>query len=125
VAQEFAKAIVATVRQPLLVLDGELRVKSANHAFYELFQISPKETENRLIYRLGKAQWDIARLRKLLEEILPESTQFENFEMDAEFPGVGRKKLVLNARRLLDGAKVDGSKGKQYVLLAMEEYKKP
>jgi PAS domain-containing protein len=113
------------VRQPLLVLDGELRVKTANHAFYELFQISPKETETRLIYRLGKAQWDIARLRKLLEEILPKSAHFENFEVEAEFPGVGRKKLVLNARRLLDGGEGDGSKGKQYILLAMEEYKEP
>lgn len=117
-AREFADAIVETVRHPLLVLDGDLRVTTANRAFYELFQVRPRETENRFVYNLGKAQWDIAKLRELLEDILPKSSRFENFEVDAEFTGVGRKKLVLNARRITD----EGLKTKS-ILLAIEETK--
>jgi two-component system CheB/CheR fusion protein len=119
-AREFADAIVETVRHPLLVLDGDLRVKTANHAFYRLFHVRPAETENRFVYNLGKAQWDIAKLRELLEGILPKNSCFENFEVDAEFPGVGRKKLVLNARRIAD----ERLKTKS-ILLAIEEAKSP
>ena len=117
-AREFAEAVVETVRHPLLVLDGELRVKTANHAFYQLFQMRPEETENQFVYHLGKAQWNVAKLRELLEEVLTKNTRFENFEVDAEFPGVGRKRLVLNARRIADG----GLKT-QSILLAIEESK--
>jgi two-component system CheB/CheR fusion protein len=119
-AREFADAIVETVRHPLLVLDGDLRVKTANQAFYKLFHVRPAETENRFVYNLGKAQWDIAKLRELLERILPKNSRFENFEVDAEFPGVGRKKLVLNARRIAD----ERLKTKS-ILLAIEEAKSP
>jgi two-component system CheB/CheR fusion protein len=118
-SREFAEALVETVRQPLLVLDGDLRVKQANHAFYQLFHARPEETENRFIYALGKAQWNIVKLRELLVEIVPQNSQFENFEMDVVFPGVGRKKLVLNARRVTED---DGKKTK-WILLAMEEAK--
>jgi two-component system CheB/CheR fusion protein len=117
-AQEFAEAVVETVREPLLVLDGDLRVKSANHAFYKLFKARPAETENRFFYDLGQGEWNIAKLHKLLDEVLPKNSRFENFEVDSEFPGVGRKKLVLNARRIAD----DGSKT-QCILLAMAEGK--
>ncbi len=117
-AREFAEAVVETVREPLLVLDGELRVRKANRAYYELFQAHPEETENRFVYDLGKAKWNIARLRELLEDILPKNSRFENFELDAEFPGVGRKQLLLNARR------VEGDEpNRQWILLAMEEAK--
>lgn len=119
-AREFADAIVETVRHPLLVLDGDLRVKTANQAFYKLFHVRPAETENRFVYNLGKAQWDIAKLRELLERILPKNSRFENFEVDAEFPGVGRKKLVLNARRIADERLETKS-----ILLAIEEAKSP
>ncbi len=118
-AREFAEAVVETVRQPLLVLDGELRVKQANHAFYQMFQVRPAETENRFIYNLGKAQWNIAKLRELLEDILPKNSHFENFEVDVVFPGVGRKMLVLTARRITE----DGGKKTQWILLTMEEAK--
>jgi two-component system CheB/CheR fusion protein len=114
--REFAEAVVATVRQPLLVLDGNLRVRTANRAFYEMFQVRPDETENQFIYNLGAAQWNIVKLRKLLGEILPRNLHFENFEVDAEFPGVGRKKLLLNAHRIAD----DGKRA-QWILLPMEE----
>jgi two-component system CheB/CheR fusion protein len=118
--REFAEAVVATVRQPLLVLGGDLRVKTANRTFYEMFRVRPDETENQFIYNLGKAQWNIVKLRKLLGEILPKNSHFEDFEVDAEFPGVGRKKLLLNAHRIAD----DG-KHTQWILLAMEEAKAP
>ena len=115
-ARDFAEAVIATTRQPLLVLDGKLRVKMANRAFYQLFKVRPEETEKQLIYALGEAQWDIARLRKLLGEILAKKTHFENFTVDIVFPGVGKKKLLLNARRL-----VGGNPDAPEILLAMEE----
>lgn len=115
-ARAFAEAVIETVRQPLLVLDHELRVKAANRAFCDLFRTSAEDTEKQFLFDLGKGQWNIAKLRELLEDILPKNSHFENFEMEAEFPGVGRKKLVLNARRIAD----DGKKT-QWILLAMEE----
>jgi two-component system CheB/CheR fusion protein len=115
-ARAYAEAIVETVREPLLVLDPALRVKTANHAFYEMFKTSKEATENRFVYSLGNNQWNIPRLRVLLEEILPKNTRFENFDMDAEFPGAGRKRLRLNARCL-----VDDTPATRLILLAMEE----
>jgi two-component system CheB/CheR fusion protein len=115
-ALAYAEAIVETVREPLLILDADLRVKAANRAFYAMFQATPADTENHFIYHLGEDQWDIASLRELLEEILPRDAHFENFEVDAAFPRVGRKQLILNARR------VRGEDGQtQLILLAMEE----
>ena len=85
-ARNYAQGIVETLREPLLVLDGNLRVISANSAFYQFFKGVPQETENRLIYELGDRQWDIPALRKLLEEILPKDSVFQDFEVDADFP---------------------------------------
>jgi len=95
-----AESIVETVREPLLVLDANLRVISANRSFYQTFQASPELTEKRLIYEIGNRQWDIPKLRKLLEEILPQNTQIEDFEVDHEFTTVGRRTMLLNARRI-------------------------
>src|ERR1700704_6718598 len=78
--QNYALNIVDTVREPLLILDTTLRVRSANRAFYQTFQVSLEETENRLIYELGNGQWDIPVLRTLLEEIVPLSSVFNDFE---------------------------------------------
>jgi two-component system, chemotaxis family, CheB/CheR fusion protein len=91
-AREYAEAIVATVREPLLVLDASLRVVKANRSFYETFGVSPAETEKRLIYDLGDRQWNLPRLRELLERVLPEQMQFEDVEVDHEFPGIGRRR---------------------------------
>jgi len=96
----YAQGIVETVREPLLVLDGELRVQSANHSFYQTFKTMPPETEGRLIYELGKGQWNIPRLRQLLEEIVPQNSVFENFEVEHDFPDIGVRTMMLNARRL-------------------------
>ena len=99
-SRNFAQTIVETVREPLVVLDGELRVQTANRSFYQMFRTSPEETENHFIYEIGNGQWNIPALRKLLEEIIPLNTQFENFEVTHDFPAIGRRTMLLNARRV-------------------------
>src|SRR5687767_15734232 len=101
--QTYALNIVDTVREPLLILDTTLRVRSANRAFYETFHVSQEETENRLIYELGNAQWDIPALRTLLEDIIPAETVFNDFELQHDFPVIGRRVMLLNARKLQAG----------------------
>src|SRR5437868_3809452 len=101
--ETYAQDIVDTVREPLLMLDTHLRVQSANRAFYETFHVSPKETEDQLIYQLGNGQWDIAALRTLLEDIIPTSSVFNDFELEHTFPIIGRRVMLLNARRLEAG----------------------
>jgi signal transduction histidine kinase len=88
------------VRESLLVLDAHLRVTLANQSFYKTFQVAPEDTEKRSIYELGNGQWNIPQLRQLLEETLPETTIFEDFEVEHDFPQIGRKVMLLNARRL-------------------------
>src|SRR5947209_1406882 len=101
--QDYAQNIVDTVREPLLILDTTLRVRSANRAFYQTFHVSPGETEGRLIYELGNGQWDIPDLRTLLEDIVPKSSAFDDFELEHSFPVVGRRVMVLKARKLQAG----------------------
>src|SRR5580658_6229263 len=101
--QTYAQNIVDTVREPLLILDTTLRVQSANRAFYQAFHVSPKETEGRLIYELGNGQWDIPDLRTLLEDIVPKSSVFDDFELEHTFPVIGRRVMLLNARKLQAG----------------------
>src|SRR4029453_8890319 len=101
--QNYAMNIVDTVREPLLILDTTLRVQSANRAFYQTFHVSPEETENRLIYELGNGQWDIPDLRRLLEDIVPKSSVFNDFELEHTFPVIGRRVMLLNARKLQAG----------------------
>src|SRR6476620_8675223 len=101
--QNYALNIVDTVREPLLILDTTLRVRSANRAFYQTFQVSSAETENRLIYELGNGQWDIPDLRTLLEDVVPKSSVFNDFELEHTFPVIGRRVMLLNARKLQAG----------------------
>src|SRR3954452_24930053 len=101
--QDYAMNIVDTVREPLLILDTTLRVQSANRAFYQTFHVSPGETEGRLIYELGNGQWDIPDLRRLLEDIVPKSSVFNDFELEHTFPAIGRRAMLLNARKLQAG----------------------
>ncbi|HYZ46400.1 MAG TPA: PAS domain S-box protein, partial [Actinomycetota bacterium] len=101
--QDYAQNIVDTVREPLLILDATLRVRSANRAFYQTFHVTPAETEGRLIYELGNGQWDIPDLRTLLEDIVPTSSAFDDFELEHTFPAIGRRVLLLNARKLEAG----------------------
>jgi PAS domain S-box-containing protein len=101
--ETYAQDIVDTVREPLLILDKTLRVQSGNRAFYRTFRVSPGETENRLIYELGNGQWDIPALRTLLEDIVPKSSVFNDFELEHDFPALGRRVMLLNARKLQAG----------------------
>jgi PAS domain S-box-containing protein len=98
--RDYLQSIVDTVRDPMLVLDRDLRVVSANRAFHRNFGVSPKTTEGVLVYELGNGQWDIPALRRLLEDILPQDSAFDDFEVEHEFPGIGRKNMLLNARKL-------------------------
>ncbi len=101
--ETYAQDIVDTVREPLLMLDTTLRVHSANRAFYQTFQVSAEETEHHLIYELGNGQWDIPDLRRLLEDVVPKSSVFNNFELVHTFPAIGRRVMLLNARKLKAG----------------------
>jgi PAS domain S-box-containing protein len=99
-ARAFAEAIVETVREPLVVLDADLRVRTANRSFYDTFRVSPPETERQSLFALGNRQWDIPRLRELLEEVLPRDSRFADFRVEHTFDGIGRRVMVLNARRM-------------------------
>ena len=96
----YIKTVVDVVREPVLILDKDLRVMAANESFYRTFQVEHKDTEKRIVYELGNGQWDIPALRKLLEDILPKNTFFKGFEVDHKFPFIGRKVMILNAREI-------------------------
>lgn len=115
-AREYAESIVETLREPLLVLDGDLRIVSANRSFYQIFQVTPEETEGQLLYDLGNRHWNIPALRELLEEILPQNTTFHDFEVEHDFQTIGRKTMLLNARRVYKEANQA-----QLILLAIED----
>ena len=100
-ARSYAENIVETVREPLLVLDGDLKIISANRSFYQTFKETPSETLGKLVYDLGNRQWDIPRLRMLLEEILPKRTHFSNFEVEHDFPTIGHKIMRLMPARFV------------------------
>src|SRR5262249_56263883 len=99
-ALDYAENIVATVREPLLVLDADLQVRTANRAFYETFRVSPKETEGCFLFDLGNGQWNVPQLRTLLTDILPQNTTVEDFEIQHTFPSIGHRVMRLNARRI-------------------------
>ncbi len=99
-ALAFVNSIIDTLRDPLLILDRELRVVSASREFYCTFGVEPEETEGKLVYELGNRQWDIPRLRTLLEEILPRESSFRDFEVEHVFEHIGRKIMLLNARKV-------------------------
>jgi two-component system, chemotaxis family, CheB/CheR fusion protein len=115
-ARDYAKNMIATIREPLLVLDDKLRIMSASHSFYETFQVTPAATEGQLLYEIGQRQWEIPSLRQLLEEILSKSTSFENFRVEHDFPTIGHKALLLNARKI-----VTEDRQSSLILLAMED----
>src|SRR5688500_458228 len=113
--ETYAQDIVNTVREPLLMLDGSLRVHSANRAFYRTFKVSPEETEKRLIYELGNGQWDSPPLRTLLEDVIPARSVFDDFELSHTFPAIGHRVMLLNGRMLRAG------RHEALVVLAMED----
>ena len=99
-AELLAEAIVETVRESLLILNHNLSIHFANRCFYLTFRVSPEETLDRLVYEVGDGQWDIPRLRQLLEEILPHNDSVRDFEITQEFPHIGRRTMLLNGRKL-------------------------
>jgi len=116
VERAYAENIVATVREPLLLLDKEMRVISASRSFLKTFKVTPEETKGKRLYELGNRQWDIPKLRILLEEILPKKTTFDDFEVTHEFKNIGKKTMLLNARRIYrEGNNI------QMILLAIED----
>jgi PAS domain S-box-containing protein len=115
-ALTYADNIIATLREPFVVLDKSLRVRTANAAFYRDFHASKEETEGRFVYELGNGQWDIPKLRTLLAQILSNSHPVEDFEVDHDFPDLGRRNMMLNARRF-----PPESNDPHLVLLAIED----
>ena len=115
-AREYAESIVATVREPLLVLDARLCVVTASQSFYRFFKESPEETESRFFYDLGNGQWNIPELRRLLEEVRSRDDGLEGYEVEHDFQHIGRKTMLLNARRLFREGGQDA-----LTLLAMED----
>ena len=119
-ARLYTEGIVNTIRDPLLILDGDLRVKRATNGFYNKFKTSEKETEGRYLYELSNGKWDIPKLRELLDKILPARKELEDFEVTQVFPLLGKRSMCLNARQ------IDNINGEQLILLAIEDitYKK-
>jgi hypothetical protein len=120
----YIKTVVDVVRGPILILDKDLRVVAANESFYQTFQVETKDTEGKIVYELGDGQWDIASLRKLLEDILPQNTFFKGYEVAHDFPSIGRKVMILNARQIYYKEDTEDSREKFFppiILLAMED----
>ncbi|MDP3587892.1 MAG: response regulator [Sulfuricurvum sp.] len=115
-ASEFSESIINTVREPLISLDQDLRVVAVSRSFYEFFKVKPEETLGQLIYDLGNKQWDIPKLRELLETILPQKTTFDDYEVEHDFATIGRRVMLLNARQI---EQVSGKE--RIILLAIED----
>jgi PAS domain S-box-containing protein len=115
-ARRYAESIVEAIREPLLVLDGGLKIVSANRNFYRTFKVTPDETLGTFLYDLGNKQWDIPKLRELLEEVLPEKEAFDGFKVEHHFESIGYKVMLLNARQI--HRKDIGTK---MILLAIED----
>ncbi len=115
-ALAYADDIIETLREPFMVLNGDLRVKTANRSFYDWFQVTKEETENRLVYDLGNGQWDIPGLRTLLDGVLSRNQSVHDFEVEHSFPMLGRKTMLLNARPF-----PPDSEHPELILLAVED----
>ena len=114
-SRNYAQAIVETVREPLIVLDGNLQVFTANRSFYRTFEATTADTEQRSIFELGNEQWNIPKLRQLLLEILPTDSQLQDFEVEHDFEQIGHKIMLLNARKMTP------AEGGDSILLAIED----
>ena len=115
-SRDYAENIVETVRESLLVLDADLRVERANRAFYRTFQVAPAATIGRVVYELGNGQWNIPRLRELLEEIVSRNSRIDEFQVEHDFENLGSRVMLVNARRL-----DDPERKRDRILLAIED----
>jgi len=114
----YIKTVVDTAHDPFLVLDKNMCVCAANKAYYDFFQVKPKDTENKFVRELGSGEWNIAALETLLETIIPNNSFFSGFEVDREFPIVGRKVVLLTGRRIYKVSETS-AKFPPIILLAM------
>ncbi len=117
----YIKTVVDVLREPVIILDKNLKVLAANEAFYRLFQVEQRDTEAKLIYKLGNGQWDIPALRKLLEDILPKNTFFKGFEVEHDFPSIGHRTIILNARHIHSRDKTTSELFPPIIMIAMED----
>ncbi len=117
----YIKTVVDVVHEPILILDKNFCVMAANEPFYRTFQVEKKDTEGKVVYKLGNGQWNIPALKKLLEEILPKNTFFNGFEVAHAFPSIGRKVMLLNARQIHYEELVKTEHFPQIILLAIED----
>ncbi|CAN5158572.1 hypothetical protein BH09PAT2_BH09PAT2_07250 [soil metagenome] len=115
-ARDYAEAIVETVREPLVILNADLRVLTANRSFYKIFHVNKTETEHKLIYKLGNGQWDHPKLRYLLQDILPQKSFFQDYEIEHDFPVIGKRTVLLNGRKI-----VQKNHNEPMILLAIED----
>jgi two-component system CheB/CheR fusion protein len=115
-AQRFAESITDTIREPLMVMDADLTVRSANRSFYLFFRTTSRETEGKRLYELGNGQWDVPVLRSVLEKVISQKADLEDYRVEHEFPRIGRRVMLLNARLIgADAARPD------LILLAFED----
>ncbi len=114
-ALQFSESIVNTVRESLVILDADMRVVSANRSFYRTFELNAEGSEGKLFYTLDDGQWDIPELRNLLEEILPEKTEMDDFKVEHEFERIGKRTMLMNARKL------ESETDSRRILLAIED----
>ncbi len=114
-ARDYADAIVETVWQPLIVLNDDFRVITANRSFYDTFEMSPEQTEQHSIFELGNGQWDIPQLRSQLEDVLASNAKFQDFEVEHNFEQLGQKTMRLKVRKM---PKIDST---QMMVLAIED----
>jgi len=113
---EYAEAMFGIIREAVIVLDENLSVKTANNAFYKLFKLTEGDIQGNLIYELSNRRWNIPRLRRLLEDVIPANAEIENFEVSHDFPSIGEKVLLLNAKRV-----IQKTHQQQLILLAIED----
>lgn len=117
----YIKTVVDVVREPILILDKDFRVLAANEPFYKKFQVEKSSTETHVLYELGNGQWNIPSLRKLMENVLPRHTFFKGFEVAHDFPHIGRKVMILNARQIYFSSKNAAMVFPPIILLAIED----
>lgn len=117
----YIKTVVDVVREPMLILDKDFRVMAANEPFYTTFKVLKTETEGELLYKLGNGQWKIPILQKLLGDVLNEHTYFKGFQVAHEFPDIGRKVMILNARQIHIVHEGEEDAFPPIILLAMED----
>ncbi len=117
----YVKTVVDIMHESILILDQDLRIVAANEAFYDTFKAKIEDTEGKIVYELGNGQWDIPSLKKLLEDILPKQTVFKGFQVAHEFPSIGRKVMILNARQIFIKDDDASESFPPIILLAMED----